>query len=130
MREVRRFEQLLSDVGAVVGRVRGVVGHAAVVVDESHEPGVFHAVGLGAHRRHAVPARSAECRPRSGCRSVRSAILRMRPMILLACFRVATWSSRSLSRTSNLRLGEPRAEVAQDIVRVIPASPEPTELCL
>ena len=61
MHEVLGFEQLLADVGAVVGRVGGVVGHAAIVVDEPHEPGIFHALGLSTHRRqeHLLTQRCA-----------------------------------------------------------------------
>src|ERR1700733_10593810 len=49
--EVLGLEQLLTDVGSAVGRVGGVVGDRAVVVDEANETGVLHAGLLGFHRR-------------------------------------------------------------------------------
>src|SRR5689334_22141162 len=49
--EVLGFEELLADVGSTVGRVGGVVGNRAVVVDEADEAGILHAGVLSLHRR-------------------------------------------------------------------------------
>ena len=62
------FEELLADVGAVVGRIGGVEGHAAIVLGEPDEPSVFHAVGLSAHGRQQHPLTQRRGRSRIGRR--------------------------------------------------------------
>ena len=127
MHEVLGFEQLLADVGAVVGRVGGVVGHAAIVVDESHEAGVFHALGLGTHRRqeHLLAQRRAVLESDAVAPLGDPAHEADGPLRLLPSGHVVLEESEPCL---HLRFGEPRSEVTQDVVGVIAASTEPTEL--
>ena len=122
-----RFQQLLADVGAVVGRVGGEVGRAAIVVDEAHEPGVLHALGFGAHRRHedlltqwCAVLESDAVAPLGDPAHEADGPLRL--------FSSGTVVLEDAEPSLHLGFSEPRPEVVQDIVSIIAASTEPAEL--
>ena len=98
-------------------------------MDESHEPGVFHALGLRTHGRqkHLLAQRCALLESNAVAPLGDPAHEADGPLCLFASGNVVLEEPEPYL---HLRLGEPRSEVTQDVVGVIPASMDPTKFSL